>query len=79
MKYAFVCLGAVLVCGCGAGNMFSTGVSGNESYVSISNVWNEAYALPHAEKHCAQYGKIPKFQSKQDYAVVFDCVPSNSQ
>jgi hypothetical protein len=68
---ALLCLG---LAGCASMRVLPAGVSGNAAYVSVSNVWNESEALPYAEKHCAQFGKIPRFQSKAAYAVVFDCV-----
>ena len=74
MRFMLMASAAVSLTGCASMRVLPAGVSGNEAYVSISNVWNEAEALPYATKHCAQYGKIPKFQSKQGYAVVFDCV-----
>jgi hypothetical protein len=49
-------------------------VSGNAAYVSISNVWNEQDALPIAERHCARFGKLARFNRMQGYRAVFDCV-----
>jgi uncharacterized protein YceK len=71
---ALVGIVALALSGCASMRIMPAGISGNEAYVSVSNVWNESEALPYAEKHCAKYSKIPKFQSKRDYAVVFDCV-----
>ena len=49
-------------------------VVGNESYVTVSNVWNEMDALPLADKHCAQYGKSARFTHMEGYRAIFDCV-----
>lgn len=59
---------------CASMRVMPAGVSGNEAYVSISNVWNSAEALPYATKHCAQYGKVPRMKHSEGYSVVFDCV-----
>lgn len=53
---------------------FGQGVTGNAAYVTISNVWNEADALPLAETHCGKYGKIARFNRMQSYRAIFDCV-----
>ena len=53
---------------------FSQGVSGNAAYVTISNVWKEADALPLAETHCGKYGKIARFRYIERYRATFDCV-----
>ncbi len=53
-------------------------VVGNDSYVTVSNVWNEMDALPLADKHCAQYGKSARFTHMEGYRAIYDCVnPSN--
>jgi hypothetical protein len=49
-------------------------VVGNETYVTITNVWNEMDALPLAERHCSQYGKAVKFARMEPARAVFDCV-----
>jgi len=61
--------------GCASMRVVPAGVSGNETYVSVSNVWNSAEALPYATKHCGQYGKVPRMKHSEAYSVVFDCVP----
>jgi starvation-inducible outer membrane lipoprotein len=71
---SIVALMALALTGCATARLIPAGVSGNSAYVSVSNVWNEAQALPYATAHCAQFGKVPRFQSKSDAAVVFDCV-----
>lgn len=60
--------------GCASMRLIPAGVSGNEAFVTISNVWNSSEALPYATKHCAQYGKIPRMKQTESYSVVFDCV-----
>jgi hypothetical protein len=50
-------------------------VSGNETYVIVAPIADEAKALPIAEKHCAKYGRIPHFQRMEGFRAVFDCVP----
>lgn len=49
-------------------------VSGNETYVIVAPISDEAKALPIAEQHCAKYGKIPHFQRMEGFRAVFDCV-----
>ncbi len=50
-------------------------IVGNETYVSISNVWSEMDALPLAERHCAQYGKRARFdQMVTRGRAAFACV-----
>ncbi len=49
-------------------------VVGNDSYVTVSNVWNEMDGLPLADKHCAQYGKSARFTHMEGYRAIYDCV-----
>jgi hypothetical protein len=49
-------------------------ISGNESYVTVSNVMSEPDALPKATEYCAQWGRVPNFKWLIDYRVTFDCV-----
>jgi hypothetical protein len=49
-------------------------VVGSDSYVTVSNVWNEMDGLPLADKHCAQYGKSARFTHMEDYRAIYDCV-----
>ena len=55
--------------------LFGQNVVGNETYVTVSNVYNEMDALPLAEKHCAQYGKVARFKQMERIRAIFDCVP----
>lgn len=64
---------ALLLSGCAA-RLVPAGITGNEAFVSVSNVWNAKQALPYAEKHCSQYGKIARMKQAEGYSVVFDCV-----
>jgi hypothetical protein len=54
---------------------FGQNVVGNETYVTVSNVYNEMDALPLADAHCAKYDKIAKFTHMERIRAVFDCVP----
>ncbi len=54
--------------------LFGQRVVGNESYVTVSNVWNEMDALPLADKHCAQYGKSARFTHMEGNRAIYDCV-----
>jgi hypothetical protein len=72
MRWLVLCL-PLAFGGCAA-RLVPAGVSGNETYVTVSNVWNSADALPYATKHCAQYGKVPMMKHSEGYSVVFDCV-----
>lgn len=56
------------------GSLVGQGVVGNETYVTISNVWNDADALPLAERHCGQFGKAARYARREGYNAVFDCV-----
>jgi len=49
-------------------------VVGNETYVTVSNVWNEIDALPLAEKHCRTYGKAARFHHMEGHRAIYDCV-----
>lgn len=77
MRVVFACL---LLTGCMTSetNVYGVGVgqnvAGNETFVSISNVWNEQDALPLAERHCKQYGKLAQFKRQEGYRSIFDCV-----
>jgi hypothetical protein len=67
-------LGSLLLLPACAARLIPAGVSGNEAFVTVSNVWNVNDALPYATKHCAKYGKVPKMTHSEGYSVVFDCV-----
>lgn len=60
-----------------AARLVPAGVSGNEAYVTVFNVWNSREALPYATRHCAQYGKVPRMQHSEGYSVIFDCVTAS--
>lgn len=70
---ALVCVSLLALSACAA-RLIPAGVSGNETFVTVSNVWNSSDALPYATQHCARYGKIPKMTHSEGYSVVFDCV-----
>lgn len=80
MRFSVLLLALVLT-GCGArqdaniyGSLVGQNVVGNETYVSISNVWNEMDALPLATTHCSKYGKSARFTRMEPYRAIFDCV-----
>lgn len=54
---------------------FGQHVVGNETYVTVSNVYNEIDALPLAEAHCAKFGLAARFQKMEQIRAIFDCVP----
>jgi len=56
------------------GSLAGQRVVGNEAYVTVTNVWNEMDALPLAEKHCGQFGKVAKYSRREGYNSIFDCV-----
>jgi hypothetical protein len=82
IRFAMLAL-ACLLSGCSlAGNdahiypgFFGQNVVGNETYVTVSNVYNEMDALPLAEKHCAKFGKAARFQHMERIRAIFDYVP----
>jgi hypothetical protein len=49
-------------------------IVGNETYVTITNVWNEMDALPLAEGHCAKYGKVARYVRMEGPKAIFDCL-----
>jgi hypothetical protein len=53
---------------------FGQRVVGNETYVTVSNVWNEMDALPLADKHCRQYDKSARFTHMEGQRAIYDCV-----
>ena len=53
---------------------FGQNVVGNETYVTVSNVYNEMDALPLADNHCAKYDKVARFNHMERIRAVFDCV-----
>lgn len=53
---------------------FGQRVVGNGAYVTVSNVWNEMDALPLADKHCGEFGKVARFDHMEGYRAVYDCV-----
>jgi hypothetical protein len=54
---------------------FGQNIVGNETYVTVSNVYNEMDALPLADRHCAKYDKVARFNHMEHIRAVFDCVP----
>lgn len=73
-RTVFAIIATLGLAACSSARIFPAGVSGNEVYVAVSNVWNEAEALPYAEKHCRQYGKAPRLAEMKGYTARFDCV-----
>jgi hypothetical protein len=73
----------VSLCGCSTvGNdahlypgLFGQNVVGNETYVTVSNVYNEMDALPLADAHCAKFNKAARFNHMERIRAIFDCVP----
>ena len=63
-----VCL-ALLLSACGPR------LSGNETYVTVTPVDDEAEALPDAQKRCGTYGRIAHFKRMEGKSAVFDCDP----
>jgi hypothetical protein len=72
MIYRWIALGATLVGLGGCGQE----VTGNSSFVSVSNVWSEGDALPKATVHCSKWGKEPrlKYFDNIRYTASFDCI-----
>ncbi|WP_271672021.1 hypothetical protein [Bradyrhizobium sp. CCBAU 51627] len=56
------------------GGAFGQRVVGNETYVTVSNVWNEMDALPLADQHCKQFSKAARFNRMEGPRAIFDCV-----
>ena len=85
MRLVMLAMGCLLLSGCAgslAGNdahiypgLFGQNVAGNETYVTVSNVYNEIDALPLAEAHCAKFGKVARFNHMEPIRAIFDCVP----
>jgi len=81
VKRVLVLVGFSALAGCAStdaniyGGLVGQRVVGNEAYVTITNVWNEMDALPLAQNHCAQYGKVARYTRKEDSKAIFDCVP----
>ncbi len=81
VKHVLVLVGCSALAGCASsdaniyGSFVGQRVVGNEAYVTITNVWNEMDALPLAEKHCAQYGKVARYARKEGPKAIFDCIP----
>lgn len=54
---------------------FGQNVVGNESYVTVSNVYNEMDALPLADTHCGKYNRVARFSRMESIRAIYDCVP----
>ena len=85
MRLVFLALGllaATALAACSAvgsdaniyGSPMGQRIVGNETYVTISNVWNEMDALPLAERHCSQFGKAARFARMEGPRAIFDCI-----
>jgi hypothetical protein len=55
--------------------LFGQNVVGNETYVTVSNVYSEIDALPLAEEHCGKFNKAARFNHMERIRAIFDCVP----
>jgi hypothetical protein len=86
IRFAMLAVVCLVLSGCAgslAGNdahiyplgLFGQNVVGNETYVTVSNVYNEMDALPLAERHCAKFGKAARFKHMERIRAIFDCVP----
>ena len=82
MRYALLILGVALAGWSLAGNdahiypgLFGQNVAGNETYVTVSNVYNEMDALPLDDAHCAKFNKAARFNHMGLIRAIFDCVP----
>lgn len=56
------------------GGAFGQNVTGNAVSVSVTNVWNQADAMPLADRHCGQYGKAARFSGMSGNTASFDCI-----
>src|SRR5262249_47273131 len=56
------------------GSLVGQRVVGNETYVTVTNVWNEMDALPLAEQHCGKYKKSARYVRMEGPKAIFDCV-----
>jgi hypothetical protein len=75
------CVVSLLVSGCAGsptGNdtsgLFGQNVVGNEASVTVSNVYSDIDALLMADNHCANYGRIARFNRMEPPRAIFDCV-----
>lgn len=67
-----------MVTSCASAGVLPSPVTGNEQFVTVSNVWGVDQAMPKAEAHCATYGRVPKFTRMDGYRASFECVPKGS-
>lgn len=72
---------SVALCGCASAEdahiypgLLGQKVTGNAAYVTVSNVWNDSHALPLADRHCAQFGRIARLNRSEGARFIFDCV-----
>ena len=68
----------LLLPACAAGQAFSTKPVGNESFVSVPNVYSVTQAMPKAAEWCGRYGRVPKISGAEGYTVNFECVPKGT-
>lgn len=73
-KFMLMSAAALALSGCATARLLPAGVSGNEAFVSVSNVWQVNDALPYATEHCAKYNKVPRSTGQHNHTVTFDCV-----
>lgn len=88
MKYTIIAVAALLT-GCTGSltgedahiypGLFGQNVVGNETYVTVSNVYNEIDALPLADAHCAKYSRAARFNHMERIRAIFDCVPRQTR
>jgi hypothetical protein len=58
--------------------LFGQSVVGNEAYVTVSSAYSDIDALLLADNHCANYGRVARFNRMESFQSIFDCLPRQS-
>lgn len=50
-------------------------MTGNQNYVSVyTGSGSDTSAAPVADQFCAQYGKTARYNRKDDWRFIYDCI-----
>src|SRR4029077_14459611 len=69
-----ICISGLLLTGCAAIPIKNMVMGGNADGVAIQFAGNVGATLPLAEKHCAQYERVPQLRDTNDDIVTYACI-----
>jgi hypothetical protein len=71
---AAICVWGILAAGCTADPIKNMVMEGNADGVAIQFAGDVGATLPLAQKHCAQYERVPRLRDTRDEIVNYACI-----